>query len=127
MSISTLEYAYMLQAHKQHESEKVIPLRQLQDNSARAASALKALAHQTRLLILCHIGGGQRSVQELESLLQTSQSNVSQHLAKLRSMEILTYEKIGNQVFYRVKNAAILEFVVQLQRTFCPNDDRSRP
>ena len=117
----------MLRAHKQHESDKVIHLRQLQDNSAKAAGALKALAHQTRLLILCHIGGGQRSVQELEALLQTSQSNVSQHLAKLRSMEILAYEKIGNQVFYRVKDAAILEFVVQLQRTFCPTGDRSRP
>lgn len=94
-------------------------LAQLQAQSAHAADVLKALAHQTRLLVLCHIAEGAVSVQELTERLQTSQSNVSQHLARLRAMGILVAEKSGNQVFYRVKDPATLEFVVQLQRTFC--------
>lgn len=94
-------------------------LKQLQEQSAHAADILKALAHQTRLLILCHIGTGRVSVLELTEQLQTTQSNVSQHLAKLRSMGILVNEKEGNQVFYSIKDPATLEFVAQLQRTFC--------
>ncbi len=94
-------------------------LSDLEANSELAAETLKALAHKTRLMILCHIGDDERTVHELEEMLHAGQSNVSQHLAKLRTQNILQHRKEGNQVFYRVKDPAILDLVVQLQRIFC--------
>jgi DNA-binding transcriptional ArsR family regulator len=53
--------------------------------SAREASDfLKAMSHETRLLILCFLADGERSVSELEEFLSLKQSNVSQHLGRLR-------------------------------------------
>ncbi len=87
--------------------------------AAKASATLKALAHEMRLLTVCHIGSGEKTVGELETFLQTSQSNVSQHLAKLRDKGILETRKAGNQVFYRVKDKRMLNLVVALQQIYC--------
>lgn len=94
-------------------------LQNLREQSGQAAEVLKSLAHPTRLMILCHIGAEQRSVLELTDLLDTTQSNVSQHLGKLRTMGVLANDKVGNQVFYRIADPSILIFMEQLQQTFC--------
>lgn len=83
-----------------------------------AAGCLKALSHETRLLIVCYISNGEKNVQELAELLCTSQSNISQHLAKLRDKEIVDTRKDGNQVFYRVKNPGMLSIIEVLCRVY---------
>lgn len=94
-------------------------LKLLTEKAKTATNCLKALAHETRLLTICFIGDGEKSVQELEEYLGTTQSNVSQHLAKLRDRDILDTRKEGNQVFYRVKNPKVLKMIEVLQDTFC--------
>ena len=84
-----------------------------------AAEILKTLSHHLRLMAVCFIGGGEKTVQELESYLGTTQSNISQHLAKLRAAKILETRKDGNLVFYRVGDARTLELVSSLQEIFC--------
>ena len=89
-------------------------------NGARKASdVLKVLSHELRLLAVCHIGWEEKTVQELEVLLGTSQSNISQHLSKLRDKGILDCRKVGNQVYYRVLDKRALELISVLQSNYC--------
>jgi ArsR family transcriptional regulator, virulence genes transcriptional regulator len=53
-------------------------------NARRASGLLKAMGNERRLLILCYLTEGERSVGELEKLIDLSQSALSQHLARLR-------------------------------------------
>ena len=71
----------------------------LRTNAHATAEKLKALAHGTRLLGLCYLGEREMSVQELETVLGTTQSNLSQHLAKLRDRGILACRREGNRVY----------------------------
>ncbi len=88
-------------------------------NAEAASDGLKSLAHPTRLLAVCFIGSGEKMVGELEVFLGTSQSNVSQHLAKLRDKGILATRKEGNQVFYRLKDKKVLNLISALQSLYC--------
>lgn len=98
---------------------KAYPLQTLIANASRASDGLKALAHELRLLMVCHIGAGEKTVGELEAFLGTSQSNASQHLAKLRDKGILEARKEGSQVFYRVKDKRMLKLISALQQLYC--------
>lgn len=92
---------------------------ELERNAKHAAELLKALAHEIRLMAVCAIGEDELNVQQLEARLGCSQANVSQHLGKLRAMGILEGRREGNQVFYSVKNARILQLVRVLQKEYC--------
>ncbi len=94
-------------------------LDQLIPRAEKAADGLKALAHQTRLLAICFIGKGEKSVGELEKLLGISQSNLSQHLAILKRQGLLETRREANQIFYRVSNTQVLKFVSALQDLYC--------
>ncbi len=94
-------------------------LRELVGKAQMAAEMLKGIAHEYRLLIVCAIGDGERSVQELVDMLGCSQSNVSQHLAKLRTLGILQTRKEANQVFYSVKEQGTLDLIHVLQAAYC--------
>ncbi|OFZ19402.1 MAG: hypothetical protein A2X94_13760 [Bdellovibrionales bacterium GWB1_55_8] len=90
-----------------------------------SSELLKALSHELRLMALCFISTGERTVQELESLLETSQSNLSQHLAKLRSWGVLEARKDGNQVFYRIKDRRVLHLIESLESAVCSDNLKS--
>ena len=92
--------------------------------SAKSASEmLKGLAHEIRLLAICFIGEGEKKVQELESYLGTTQANISQHLAKMRSLGLLENRKEANLVYYRIKNKSTLKLVKVLQEIYCGNGE----
>lgn len=105
---------------------KTTPLDLLVPKAMEAAEALKALAHETRLLAVCHIGDGERSVQQLEELLGASQSNVSQHLARLKAAGILAARREGKQVFYRMRTPEMFRLVHALQRIYCPDPEAAK-
>lgn len=94
-------------------------LDQLIQSAHAASEGLKALAHPTRLLAVCHIGDGEKAVGELEQFLGASQSAVSQHLGKLRDKGILTTRKDGNQVYYRIRDKKVLNLIGALQALYC--------
>ena len=81
------------------------------------ADIFQALAHPTRIAILELLGSEELSAGELIEKLGMEQANVSQHLAVLRTKQIVVNRKAGNQVFYSVRDPILLE-VLALMRSY---------
>lgn len=105
----------------------VLPDKQLDEmaESAKQATALlKALAHEGRLMILCHLSSGEKTVTELEELLAQNQPAVSQQLARLRADGIIEARRDGRTIYYSLADGrarAVLEVIYDL---FCANADK---
>ncbi len=82
------------------------------------ADIFSALAHPTRIAILEHLSAGELSAGRLIELLGMEQANVSQHLAVLRSRQIVVNRKVGNQVFYSARDPLIFEVLVLMRAYF---------
>src|SRR3954463_901386 len=82
------------------------------------AEIFQALAHPARIAILEFLGKGELSAGALIEKLGMEQANVSQHLAVLRTKQIVANRKAGNQVFYSVRDPLIIK-ALQLMRTYC--------
>ncbi|MCB2129631.1 MAG: winged helix-turn-helix transcriptional regulator [Rhodobacteraceae bacterium] len=92
---------------------------QLWPHCEAATGLLKALAHEGRLMILCYLSSGERSVTELENLLASRQSAVSQQLARLRLDGVVRARRDGKTIYYSLRDprsARILELIYAL---FC--------
>lgn len=85
----------------------------------KTSRSLKAMSHPLRLKILCTLGDGEVSVQEIADHVGTSQSNISQHLAILRDKGILTSRKDANRVYYRVGDPRTLRLIDMMREVFC--------
>jgi DNA-binding transcriptional ArsR family regulator len=81
------------------------------------ADIFQALAHPTRIAILELLEPGELSAGVLIEKLGMEQANVSQHLAVLRAKQLVTNRKVGNQVFYAVRDPRISE-VLRLMREY---------
>jgi DNA-binding transcriptional ArsR family regulator len=81
------------------------------------ADIFQALAHPTRIAILEFLGDGELSAGALIEKLGMEQANVSQHLAILRTKQIVMNRRAGNQVFYSVRDPIIIE-VLHLMRAY---------
>jgi len=89
---------------------------------ATASEGLKAIAHEVRLSVLCHLMDGPLCVHDLIDRTGSSQSNLSQHLSKMRMMGILKNEKRGQQVYYSIANPKFETLLASLQSIYCPED-----
>jgi ArsR family transcriptional regulator len=89
-------------------------------NQLRAykASVFQALAHPTRIAIVEILREGELSAGAMQAKLGIEQANLSQHLAILRSRQIVVNRKEGNQVFYSLPNPVLAE-VLDIMRHFC--------
>lgn len=89
-------------------------------DQAQAASAfLKALAHEGRLMILCHLSTGEKSVGELEDLLQSRQAAVSQQLARLRLEGIVSSRRDGKTIYYSLQDPKAERLIGLVYDMFC--------
>lgn len=84
-----------------------------------AAHAIKAIAHPLRLKILCVLGDQEVSVQDIVEHVGTSQSNISQHLAILRSKGVLSTRRDTNRVYYRIDDLRTLKLIGMMRDVFC--------
>ena len=89
-------------------------LDKMMKNATDAANLLKALSHEGRLMILCHLSAGEKSVTELESLLSSRQAAVSQQLARLR-LE-------GKAIYYRLADDRSRQIIDLVYDLFCAED-----
>jgi len=87
--------------------------------ATNAADFLKALAHEGRLMILCHLSQGEKSVTELERLLCSRQAAVSQQLARLRLEGLVTARREGKTIYYSVCDAKARRLVELVYDMFC--------
>lgn len=90
------------------------------DEAARdASSLLRAMSNERRLLILCHLAEGERSVGELCELIDISQSALSQHLAKLRHDDLVSTRREAQTIYYSLKGEAASRILDTLHTLFC--------
>jgi ArsR family transcriptional regulator len=82
------------------------------------AEIFHALAHPTRIAIVEVLREGEMSAGQLIELLQLEQANASQHLAVLRAKQIVVNRKEGNQVFYSIRDKALIDVLDILKRYF---------
>ncbi|WP_188789700.1 ArsR/SmtB family transcription factor [Salipiger pallidus] len=88
-------------------------------NARNAAAFLKTLAHEGRLLILCHLGSGEKSVSELEHLLGMRQAAVSQMLARLREEDLVSTRREGKAIYYSLASEDTGRVIALLYDMFC--------
>jgi DNA-binding transcriptional ArsR family regulator len=88
-------------------------------NAEDASAFLKSLAHGNRLLLLCLLSEKERSVTELEQLLQMRQPAVSQQLARLRLDGLVTTRREGKAVYYSIADERTKGFIRLIYETFC--------
>ena len=95
------------------------PVDDMVEQAQAAASFLKALAHEGRLLILCYLSSGEKSVTELEQLLGSRQAAVSQQLARLRLEGLVTCRRDGKTIYYSLGDARAARTVGLMYEMFC--------
>jgi ArsR family transcriptional regulator len=91
----------------------------LQARAGEAAALLKALANPDRLLLLCQLVGGERSVSDLGLSTDIEQPSLSQQLGVLRGERLVATRREGKQVFYRIASPAALTVLEALYGLFC--------
>ncbi len=85
-----------------------------------AARALKILGHEGRLAILYNLTKGSMSVTELISLTGLNQSNLSQHLGRMKDNGILSCKRDGHQIYYSIEEMALLKLMYILNKIYQP-------
>ncbi|MEX0852331.1 MAG: metalloregulator ArsR/SmtB family transcription factor [Bauldia sp.] len=89
------------------------------DNARGASAFLKALSHETRLVILCLLIDGDKTVGELEQKLNLRQPLVSQQLARLRADDLVEARRDGKNIYYSIARPEVVEIIGVLYRSFC--------
>lgn len=100
-------------------SRVAVRMDELQQNALRVADLLKTMANPARLVILCQLADGERSVGELERAVGLSQSAISQHLAVLRRGAAVTSRRDGQAVFYSLASDEVEALMGMLHGLFC--------
>jgi len=83
------------------------------------AEIFQALAHPTRIAMVEALRDGELSAGALVEKLEIEQANASQHLSILRAKLIVVSRKVGNQVFYSLRDTVLIEVLDILRRYFC--------
>lgn len=102
------------------ERQKPIDPALFEEQAVKAANLLKTMGNAHRLLILCRLGNGELSVGALREDTTLSQSALSQHLAVLRDDDLVTTRKVGQSVFYSIKDPSVLKIIETLISIYCP-------
>ena len=88
-----------------------------------ATSFLKVLANEKRLLILCHLANGEKSVTELERLMNIRQPTLSQQLARLRAEEFVETRREAKTIYYSLASTEAVLAIQLIYKVFCEQDD----
>ncbi len=104
-------------------SHPIIDLELLRGAASRAVGALKLLANEDRLLLLCQLSQGERCVSALEDELAIRQPTLSQQLGVLRSEGVVKTRRQGKNIYYSVAEPDMLEILALLYRLYCPKGE----
>ena len=92
---------------------------ELKESAKEASSLLSALGNDNRLMILCHLDRGEKRVSELVALVGLSQSALSQHLSKMRSLGLVESRREGQSIYYRIASSEALQVLETLYDIYC--------
>lgn len=94
----------------------------MMQNASKAANFLKAISHEGRLMTLCYLSTGEKSVLELEELLSARQAAVSQQLSRLRAEGLVTPRRDGKTIYYKLTDERAIQILEVVYDLFCKND-----
>lgn len=100
----------------------VIDPAMLRQAAGQAVSALKVLANEDRLLLLCQLSQGEMAVGELEEVLGIRQPTLSQQLGVLRAEGVVDTRRDGKRIYYSVADARLLQVLAVLYSLYCPKE-----
>lgn len=90
--------------------------------ATQATGVLRSLANEDRLLLLCQLSQGEKSVGELEELLDLHQPSLSQQLGVLRSEGLVQTRRDGKRIYYSIANPEVLTLLNTLYALYCPEE-----
>lgn len=99
-----------------------VVLEQMKQSADRASALMKTLGHSGRLMILCQLAAGEKSVGELSKLLDIPQSPLSQHLSRMRHERLVATRKDAQTVYYSLKSGEAAQIIECLYGMFCAAD-----
>ena len=97
--------------------------KQMHNAVGKAAAAMKILANEDRLLLLCSLSQGERCVGDLEALLKIRQPTLSQQLGVMRNEGVVQTRRDGKNIYYSIAQAELLEIIEVLYRLYCPQGE----
>lgn len=100
-----------------------IDTERLHRGARRAVGALKLLANEDRLLLLCQLSQGEACVGDLEAALGIHQPTLSQQLGVLRSEGVVETRRQGKHIHYRIAEPALIQILALLGTLYCPKED----
>ena len=101
------------------EQNTDIDLDQMARSASRASALMKTLGHKDRLMILCHLADGEKSVGQIARLLQIPQSPLSQHLSRMRKEGLVDTRREAQTIYYSLKSGEASRIVEVLYELFC--------
>lgn len=100
----------------------MMDVKEVERNIEVAVNLLKALSNERRLLIICALYKGERSVGELEEIIGLSQSALSQHLARLRRDGLVNTRRHAQTIYYSMNDKATQQVLKCLYDIYSPED-----
>lgn len=98
---------------------QTLQIEDMADNAQAASDLLRALSHEARLMILCMLVDGEKTVSELEDLLNLRQSSVSQQLARLRGDQLVNKRRDGKAIYYSLASSEARAVIETLYDLYC--------
>ena len=92
---------------------------EMEAKAETAARLLATLANAKRLLALCHLLQGEKSVGQLAELIALSPTALSQHLARMRDLDLVETRRDGQTIYYRLASAEVAAILETLYRLYC--------
>jgi len=102
-----------------HEDMSDDDMDKLMSSACDASALLKAISHEGRLMILCALVTGEKSVTELEELLHARQAAVSQQLARLRLEGLVSPRRDGKTIYYSLADERPKRIIEVIYEMFC--------
>ncbi len=106
--------------------ETEINSEQMAAAAAQASELMRTLGHKDRLMILCHLISGEKSVGSLADLLEIPQSPLSQHLARMRKENLVTTRREAQTIFYSIASDEAKRMVELMHELYCSKSGKQR-
>lgn len=101
-----------------NEEQQIDP-RKMATAAQKASDLMKTLGHKDRLMVLCHLTSGEKSVGELASLLNIPQSPLSQHLARMRKESLVDTRREAQTIYYSIASGEAERIVSLMHELYC--------
>ena len=96
-----------------------LSIKQIEEKIEKASDFLKIFSNRSRLLVLCNLINGKKTVNDLTLLIDIKQSALSQHLALMRQDKIVSTERSGKFIYYEIMDPGVKKIIAVLYEKFC--------